>query len=591
MRRPRSPRFARFHVLSLVATILAALSGCQGGEAPPPIDAGELERIEDLSESLANDLLDLSLATRQMDTEGIAARFADRLVATPLPATPGDPTPVVKWVATRPWPPLAPAAEIARGDFTGQFTTLLERFTSIEDARFKLKASTFADARHGSGRVFWYVIGRDEQGRREWLKATVLIEAERASERVEAQRGADASAVPATVDRPDEERWRITQFDVQSLESETATADIFSEVAQPAGIALSLPAFGEPGNGTFAWNGAAAEDVDRDGDLDLFVVGEGGNHLYLNDGNGRFVDRAAEASLRSFLHDATGPLFLDYDGDGDSDLFVASVGEQMLFENRLVPDGALTFRDVSATAGVAVPGIGFSAVAGDVDADGRPDIYVCCYNSYGKVMPNSWDRASNGSPNLLFINRGDGTFVEQAAARGVAGTEWSYAAQFVDVDGDRDQDLYVANDFGIKNLFRNDGDRFTDIAAEVGLLDPGNGMGVCFGDYDNDGDLDLHLSNMSSTAGNRILSRLTPPADAAPGSFGAPEVGVLKKLASGNTLYERLDDGSWKNVTADIGGLSAGWAWGGGFIDFDNDGWEDMYTANGFVSGKSMKDT
>ena len=115
------------------------------------------------------------------------------------------------------------------------------------------------------------------------------------------------------------------------------------------------------------------------------------------------------------------------------------------------------------------------------------------------------------------------------------------------------------------------------------MIDPGNGMGVSFGDYNNDGLLDLHVTNMSSTAGNRILTRLFPK--------DTPKENVLKKLAAGNSLYQNVGKGRFKDVTSDIGGLSAGWAWGGGFVDIDNDGWEDLYSPNGFISGKSMKDT
>ena len=83
---------------------------------------------------------------------------------------------------------------------------------------------------------------------------------------------------------------------------------------------------------------------------------------------------------------------------------------------------------------------------------------------------------------------------------------WGYAAAFADMDGDADPDLYVANDFGHNALYENVGGRFVDVAAERGVLDPGNGMGVSFGDFQNDGHLDLHVTNMSSTAGNRILA-------------------------------------------------------------------------------------
>jgi hypothetical protein len=276
-------------------------------------------------------------------------------------------------------------------------------------------------------------------------------------------------------------------------------------------------------------------------------------------------------------------LFLDYDNDGDPDLFLAAVGNQVLLENRFIPDGEAVFWDVSEQAGVAVSAVGFSAAAADVNGDGLTDVYVCSYNRYGTVMPNSWHRATNGTPNLLLINLGDGTFAERSAEWGVADGRWSYAAGFIDVDEDGLLDLYVANDFGENALYLNQGERFVDVAEDRGLRDPGFGMGVSFGDYDNDGDLDLHVTNMSSTAGNRILQLLYPEDHVIRQT--------LAKQAAGNSLYQRASDGTFREVTAEIGGLSGGWAFGGGFVDFDNDGWEDIYTPNGFVSGKSMKDT
>jgi hypothetical protein len=227
--------------------------------------------------------------------------------------------------------------------------------------------------------------------------------------------------------------------------------------------------------------------------------------------------------------------------------------------------------------------VGFSAVAGDVNGDGLPDIYVTSYNYYGKVVPNSWFRATNGTKSLLFINQGDGTFKEEAEKWGVADGRWSYAAEFVDINDDGKLDLFVVNDFGEKALYINKGDHFVDEAKERGVLDPGNGMGVSFGDFNNDGLLDLHTTNMSSTAGNRILARLFPNQ--------SPRDNVLKKLASGDSLFINTGKGYFRNATDEVGGLTASWAWGGGFIDFDNDGWQDLYIPDGFISGKSMKDT
>ncbi|MFQ5701998.1 MAG: FG-GAP repeat domain-containing protein, partial [Acidobacteriota bacterium] len=469
--------------------------------------------------------------------------------------------PDVKWIARHDWrSDEVPARKRPRRLILEEIGAWLDHFSTLEDVRIKVKAAAFDDADRARAKLKMFIIGRDRQGRREWLRARLHVEARRG----------------------DEGPWRLQAVQVDATGSMVARVDLFDEVAMPAGVAALFPPFGEKPNDGFIAHGAATADVNGDGLLDIAATGVDRNYLYLNRGDGTFSDAGA-SSMVSFTPAGSGALFLDFDNDGDPDLFLASVGPQILLENRFIPDGKVLFRDISDLARVDVPAVGFSAAAADVNKDGYPDIYVASYHHYGTVMPNSWYKATNGTPNLLFINQGDGTFLEQAARWGVDDARWTYAAAFADLDKDGDQDLYIANDFGENALYRNEGDRFTDVAAETGVTDAGFGMGVSFGDYDNDGDLDLHVTNMSSTAGARILERLYPdhPSDRA----------YLERLASGNNLFRNRGDGTFEDVTGSVGGLSAGWAFGGGFIDFDNDGWEDIYSPNGFISGKSMKDT
>ena len=559
--------------------------------APPTyetqkVDRNRLEAIEELSESLANDLLELSVATRDRDIRLTAEFFPAEIAAKPFPSRPTLIKNQVKWVGAHNWETKENVAlnvsskttganKTTRKAFLSNWSEFLAHFSDIEDARLKVKEANFDETAKavlgaqqptavigatGKARIAFYVIGRDTDGKREWARGTFM----------------------ANVRADKNKHWQFDSFELISFDSMVANTDLFSEVAIPAGVGATLPGFGTPENSSFIWHGAAAGDFNNDGWIDLFAVGANRNFLYLNDRKGSFRDVSDEAGVK-ITASGTAPLIFDYDNDGDADIFISSVGQQILLRNNFKQTGKLEFDDVSLESGVAKDAIGFSAVAGDVNGDGRLDVYVTSYNRYGQVTPDSWFRATNGTPNLLFINQTDGTFREEARKWGVDDRRWSYAAEFADINSDGRIDLYVANDFGEKAMFINKGNKFVDEAEERGVLDPGNGMGVSFGDYNNDGLLDIHASNMSSTAGNRILSRLFPNSSA--------KDNVLKKLAAGNNLFENTGDGKFKDVTAEVGGFSGGWAWGGGFIDFDNDGWEDIYTPNGFISGKSMKDT
>lgn len=565
---------------------LGLVSSLMGqSKVPAAAEPAVLEVNEELSESLANDVLDLSVAARERDLPKVSAFFSTDFQATRFPSQAGANKVEVRWIQTHAWTKaetLAGAGAAARDVFLGDWSDFLAHFADVEDIRFKVKQSTFdADAKAvigakvptaiagatGKALIAFFVVGRNAENQREWARGTA---------NVTVRYGLVKGSVPS------QERWQFLTFDVVSLQSMLATKDIFSEVSAAAGTAVTLPAFGQDGSNSFIYRGAAAADFNNDGWIDLFVCGADRNYLYLNDGAGHFKDASHDVGLDG-VEPCVAPVALDYDNDGDTDVFLTNVGSQMLLQNRLKENGTFKFVDVSVQAHVNHEAIGFSAAVGDVNGDGLPDVYVTSYNYYGKVVPNSWYQATNGTANLLFINNGNGTFTEQAAKWGVADRRWSYAAEFADIDGDGKLDLYVVNDFGEKALFMNKGDHFVDEAEARGVVDPGNGMGVAFGDYNNDGLLDLHVTNMSSTAGNRILTRLFPS--------DTTKQNVLKKLAAGNSLYQNMGKGVFKDVTSDVGNLASGWAWGGGFIDFDNDGWEDLYTPNGFISGKSMKDT
>ncbi|NIL99793.1 MAG: hypothetical protein GTN89_02345 [Acidobacteria bacterium] len=546
----------------LLAAVLAFACAGPGDDA---LDVDQLEVQEDQSESLANDLLAFSLAMRKADRPRFDDFWADTVSATPLP----DEDPERKKVADRAhkgaWS-FGEMAEFSRDDYIDELWSLVERYESLEDVRFKVKKVDFTeDGLHAKAKIKFFFVGKHDGHGREWIKGLASLGAGKTGE-----------------GKPEEDPWKIDHFELTEMNSVVTEQEWFSDVSGPAGLNEKFPEFGRGANDGFVNHGAAAADVNADGLMDVAASGVLGNFLYLNAGDGTFTDASAD-SLLKFTPPGSGVAFLDYDNDGDPDLFFAAVGRQILLENRFIPDGRVRFTDVSEESGAAQSAIGFSAVVADVNNDGWQDVYVCSYNRYGTIMPDSWTEATNGTPNLLLVNQGDGTFRSVADDWGVADSRWSYAAQFIDLDDDGDQDLYVANDFGENAFYRNDGGSFTEHSAEMGIVDPGFGMGVSFGDYDNDGDFDLHVTNMSSTAGKRILELLYP-AD-------HPMRLSLDKQAVGNSLYANRGDGTFEDVSAAIGGLGGGWAFGGGFVDFNGDGWEDLHTPNGFVSGETMKDT
>ena len=159
-----------------------------------------------------------------------------------------------------------------------------------------------------------------------------------------------------------------------------------------------------------------------------------------------------------------------------------------------------------------------------------------------------------------------------------------------DVDGDGDQDLYVANDYGRNNLYRNllaqsGTATFVSDAATAGIEDTSFGMSVCWGDADGDGKIDLYTGNMFSGAGNRIAFQ-DRFQQHAPGEIKAK----LQRTARGNSLFLNNGDATFRDATMTSGARQGRWAWGSIFADVNNDGFEDLVVGNGFVTGKREDD-
>jgi hypothetical protein len=334
--------------------------------------------------------------------------------------------------------------------------------------------------------------------------------------------------------------------------------------------------------------GVALIDYDNDGDLDIFFTNGArlsdpmppdgkpdrterryANRLYRNDGNWKFTDVTAQAGVAGLGHGyGMGVAVGDYDNDGFQDLYVTNYGGNILYRNR----GDGTFEDVTAKAGVAASGWSTSAGFLDFNNDGKLDLFVCRYLDWtfeknihcGDRKPGgrAYCHPDNfkGVTNLLFRNNGDGTFSDVSKEAGIANPDGKgLGVAFADYDGDGWTDIYVANDSVMCFLYHNKGNgTFEDVAlmAGAGYNDDGKpfaGMGVDFADYDNDGLPDIFVTDLSKET-----------------------YALYRNTGDGHFEYATKQSGVG-HATNDFSG------WSAKFIDYDNDGWKDIFVAQGHV--------
>ncbi|MFK7766264.1 MAG: FG-GAP repeat domain-containing protein [Mariniblastus sp.] len=354
----------------------------------------------------------------------------------------------------------------------------------------------------------------------------------------------------------------------------------------------------------YQYPGVSVVDLDQDGLDDLFVTARWlPAQMLRNRGDGTFEDVTESCGLGKVTELATCSLFADFDNDGDSDVFICrTLDSSMYFEN---VDGVFKF-DEEQNKEYAEMKLVSSASIADINRDGLLDVYLTTYG-FGtgwvdskdgqwanslirekdrlkmrlRVEKSHWYVDRGGAPNVLLMNDG-GKLKRVKIDDTIAQWRNSYQSVWSDVDNDGDPDLYICNDFSPDFFLRNDTARgsmepkFTEVTEELvpgGTM--GFGMGANWGDYNNDGRLDLYVSNMYSKAGNRIVRQME-------------DVDERVKVASrGNFLYEN-QGGTFKQVAGletDAQQVSkVGWSFGGQFADFDNDGNLDVYVGSGFYT-------
>jgi ASPIC and UnbV/FG-GAP-like repeat len=377
----------------------------------------------------------------------------------------------------------------------------------------------------------------------------------------------------------------------------------FEDVAHAAGVDFKnqyYPKFiNEPvafGMIRYGPGGISAVDYDNDGFYDLFIPDGVRSRLFHNRGDGTFEDVTAKAGLDGLDGVSVG-VFADFDNDGFKDLFVSrTFKHNQLFHN----NGDGTFTDVTAKSGIGDDCCTTVASWGDYDNDGFLDLYVGRYLDPRTKIPTTF-YARNGEPNQLYHNNGDGTFTNVTEKAGVGEVGLCLGTVWGDYDNDGFLDLYVVNDFGRKTLYHNNRNgTFTDVTVASGTLDYGAGMSASFGDYNNDGNLDIYVANIRSehswfaepptvwrymfnTWRQGVWMSDMPLYFQIFRQSGFGFVKVFKDMASGNTLLKNRGDGTFEDTTWASSANPIGWFWGSSFADFDNDGWLDIYSADGWV--------
>jgi enediyne biosynthesis protein E4 len=318
-------------------------------------------------------------------------------------------------------------------------------------------------------------------------------------------------------------------------------------------------------------------DVDRDGLPDLYVTDskEGSkNRLFRNRGDGAFEDVAERLGVADLNHAETGvsmgAVWGDYDNDGYDDLFLYRWGRPELFHN----DRGQGFSRVTETAGLPAWANVNTAVWLDFDRDGRLDLFVGGYYPESvnlwkladtRMMPESFEYANNGGRKYLYRNLGGGKFEEVSAQVGLTSRRWALAAVAADLRGTGYPDLFVANDYGVSELFANDHGKFREIGREAGVgYSPKSGMNASVGDILNQGRFAIYVSNIS-------------------------EEGILLQ---GNNLWvaSSIDNGipHYENLARSMGVELGGWSFGAQFADLNNDGFLDLFVVNGYVSASKQ---
>lgn len=493
-----------------------------------------------------------------------------------------------------------------KADVAAEITRYLEPVTSIEESKFKLDS-----VEQMSGPESAVVRG------------VLWIRGMRKAGTPAKEEAFESHALMRLWLEVNDGKWQVIRQEL--IHGETVTGDRkgFTDITESA--RLDFVSHRNPLFATPAWEpktfaiikygpaGVSAVDYDNDGWYDIFFADGAQPRLYRNT-HGAFADVTKEVGLPAETPGINVGIFADLDNDGYKDVLLGCyTGPSRLYKN--VPDPQdktrRRFVDVTAGSGLKPKGDGdfvTVAAAGDYDRDGKLDLYLGRYLDARKNLPTTLFYTRNGEGNTLLHNEGDFRFTDVTVKAEINETGVTLGVAWGDYDEDGYPDMYVVNDFGRNTLLRNNGNgTFTDVSKETGTLDPGYGMSATFGDIDNNGTLDIYTSNvhsgqrwygqaatlyqyiLTSTRQGTMLEDFSTYTEIYK-LVGMDWKGYGDRVVKGNTLLLNDGRGHFTDVSEKSRTNPFGWYWSSTMFDYDNDGRQDIYAVNGWITGKKKDD-
>lgn len=517
----------------------------------------------------------LAAGTRASDPDAIAESLtADFSGAFPSPS---ESTSVARGVLTLHKSIRGEAGDpdLSASEFAGKLIALREQFGDSPSVAFAMLAIAPADREQpdgswtGQGRL--KMSGPDRQGRPTALTAFF-----------------DFDCSPPEESTLKTESW-LSRCEFNRITVAQSDSFLMEEVAAEHGLDTETlyDNWSRPtGEWSVTTGGVYLCDFNRDGFTDVLVTEPFVApyiRLYRGSSGGQFRDVTSEVGLPQ-LSGARHAVFADLDGDGWEDLLFPGLG---LFKNL----NGTTFRDMTGATNLMglMESVGLQGITGltaaDYDLDGRVDLYLTRGDSIG-FKQGSWIDADSKTPggNRLYRNVGGGNFEDVTSESGTACQDRSvFTAAWLHANDDLWPDIYVIHEFGPGALLINRGDG-SFVTQEVASASSDFGsMGLASGDVDNDGRIDLFVSNMYSKAGNRVMNNLPP------GFYDDETTAKLRRMVAGSQIHRNLGDLRFEEIGPEAGVATVGWGWGATLVDLDNDGWLDLHATCGFMSRDRTK--